>query len=544
MRPMTVVLTLVLAAAPLAAQEPADLVLHHGKIAVVDDAFSIYQAIAIRDGRVLAVGGNDLTTRYRAVRTIDLGGRLVIPGFDDTHIHISGDPAWHLDLSEVTSIAEIQRLVTAKARELGPGRWITGYGWSEDQLAERRKPLRGDLDQAAPDNPVALSRAGGHSAVGNSLALRLAKIDRSTPDPDRGVIEHDQRGEPNGVVRERSDLFYRLVPEPSVEELRPSFVAHLERLLSLGITSLIQAGVNPDEYAEWERAYRTHAHALPRATVQIYWQGADQMKAFGRKTGDGDEWLRVGAVKMLVDGGFTGPAAYTLAPYRGQPTYRGKLNYTPDELYQAVRAGHALGWQFGLHTIGDGAIVLAVNTFDRVLRESPRADHRHYVNHFSMRPPDSTVDRMAQDGILVVQQPNFTYTLEGRYEANLEGWRLEHNNPLRSVLDHRVFMAFSSDILPIGPMVGLYAAVTRKGMSGRVFGADERLTMPEAIRAYTRNGPFVTREEHLKGTLEPGRLADLIVLSDDLLTIPTERILQTKVDLTILGGRVVYERRP
>lgn len=535
-------LALAALAAPLTAQEPADLLLHHGKIAVVDDAFSIHQAIAIRDGRVLAVGGNDLVARYRATRSIDLAGRLVIPGFNDTHIHIEGDPAWYIDLTQVRSIAELERLVTAKAGELGPGRWITGYGWSEDALAERRKPLRADLDRAAPDNPVVLARAGGHSAVANTRALRLAKIDRDTPDPEHGVIEHDRAGEPNGVIRERWDLVSSLAPEPAPAELRPSFVAHLTRLLSLGITSLIQAGVNPDGFAEWEWAYRAHPGELPRATVQIYWQGEEGMKAFGRKTGDGDEWLRVGAVKMLVDGGFTGPAAYTLAPYRGQSTYRGRLNYTPDELYQAIRAGHALGWQFGLHTIGDGAIVLAVNTFDRVLRESPRPDHRHYVNHFSMRPPDSTLDRMARDGILVAQQPNFTYTLEGRYEANLEGWRLEHNNPLRSLLDHHVFLALGSDILPIGPMVGLYAAVTRNGSSGRVFAAEERLTRAEAIRAYTRNGAYLTREEALKGTLEPGRLADLIVLSDDLLTIPPDRILSTRVDLTVLGGRVVYER--
>ena len=531
-------------AGAVSAQERADLVLHHGKIAVVDDAFSLHQAIVIRNGRVLAVGGNELVARYRADRSIDLGGRLVIPGFDDTHIHIEGDPVWYVDLTEVGSIEEMVALIAAKARELGPGRWITGYGWSEDQLAEHRKPLRADLDRAAPDNPVVMARAGGHSAVGNGLALRQARIDRATADPDHGVIEHDEAGEPNGVVRERSDLFFDLVPAATTEELRPSFVAHLERLLSLGITSLIQAGVTPEGYREWEWAYRTYPGRLPRAAVQIYWQGAAAMQAFGRKTGDGDEWLRVGAVKMLVDGGFTGPAAYTLQPYRGQPTYRGKLNYTPDQLYQAVREGHALGWQFGLHTIGDGAIVLAVATFDRVLREAPRADHRHYLNHFSMRPPDSTLDRMARHGILVSQQPNFTYTLDGRYQANLEGWRLAHNNPLRSVLDHGVFLAFSSDILPIGPMVGLAAAVTRKGMSGRVFGADERLTMAEAIRAYTRNGAYLTREEAEKGTLEPGRLADLIVLSADLLTIAPERIADTQVDLTVLGGRIVYERRP
>ncbi|MEO8449925.1 MAG: amidohydrolase [Gemmatimonadota bacterium] len=537
-------LALLVVTTPLAAQrERVDLLIHHGKIFTADDRSTIRSAAAIRDGRIVAVGGEELVGRYQPARTIDLNGRLAVPGFNDSHIHINGDPKRYIELGDVRTLTDLLARVTAKARELGPGEWVTGYGWSEDQLAEKRRPLRGDLDRAAPNNPVILTRAGGHSSVANSKALALARVTKATPDPDHGVIEHDERGEPNGVIRERADIVSRLVPEPTAQEVRPSFVAKLKSLLTLGITSIVQAGVTRADFAEWERTYRENPGGLPRAAVQIFWAGPDSMRAFGRKTGDGDEWIRVGAVKMLVDGGFTGPAAYTLAPYKGQPSYRGKLNYTPDELYRAIKAGHDMGWQFGLHTIGDGAIALTVSTFDRVLRESPRKDHRHYLNHFSMLPPDSTLATMARDSILITQQANFTYTVEGRYVANLDGWRLEHNNPVRTPMRHGIFVALSSDILPIGPMVGLYAAVTRKGMSGRVFGADERITMAEAIRAYTRNGAFITREEKLKGTLEPGRLADIAVLSNDLLTVDPSQILATKVDVTILGGRVVYERR-
>jgi hypothetical protein len=222
--------------------------------------------------------------------------------------------------------------------------------------------------------------------------------------------------------------------------------------------------------------------------------------------------------------------------------FRGTLNYSPDSLYKVVKAAHALGWQMGFHAIGDGAIELTVNIFDRVLRESPKADHRNYLNHFSMLPPEETLATMARDSILVTQQPNFTYTLESRYQQTLDGARLAHNNPIATPVKRGVFMAFSSDILPIGPMVGLYAAVTRKGKSGAVYGADETVPMMQALRAYTRNGAYLTREERLKGTLAPGKFADVIVLSDDLLTIPPDRILTTKVDLTVLGGRVVFER--
>ena len=533
----------------------ADLVLYNGKIAIADDAFSIYQAVVVNDGKVAAVGGNDLVTAYRATRVIDLKGRTVIPGFNDTHIHLSGQARRHVNLAGTKSMAELKQKIAAKAKELGPGEWVTGSAWSEDELQERRRPLRTDLDEAAPQNPVIISRAGGHSAVANSLALKLAGVTRDTPNPEGGVIERDEQGELNGVIRERQGIVSRLVPQATREELRGSLVQNVRNLLSLGITSFTLAGTSPDGYKEWEEIYRAHGEELPRATVQIRWAvpegrggtavawgGAERMKAFGRKTGDGDQRLKVGAVKISVDGGFTGPAAYTLLPYKAQPDYRGYLNFTEQQLYEIAKTSHDLGWQMGLHAIGDGAIKMTVDVFERVLRESPRTDHRHYLTHFTVPPPEATLKQMAANHILIAQQPNFTYTLEGRYADNLDGYRLEHNNPVRTPMNHGIFMAFGSDVLPIGPMVGLYAAVTRKGMSGKVWGADEAVTMPEAIRAYTRNAAYLTFDEQLKGTLEVGKLADMIVLAEDLLTINPSRILGVTVDMTIVGGKVVYER--
>ncbi len=266
------------------------------------------------------------------------------------------------------------------------------------------------------------------------------------------------------------------------------------------------------------------------------------MNAFGKKTGDGDERLRVGAVKVFVDGGFTGPSAYTIDSYRSEPGFHGSLDLPEEELRTIIGQAHGMGWQMGFHAIGDAAIELVVGYFAEALEASPRDDHRHYLNHFTVRPPPEVMELMAEHDILITQQPNFTYTLEGRYVEYLEEEHAAHNNPLRSPMDHGVFVALSSDILPIGPMVGIYAAVTRKGASGAVYAADERLTMEEAIRGYTRNGAYITFEEDLKGTLEPGKLADMIVLSDDLLTIDPERILDVVVEKTIVGGRVVFER--
>ena len=537
------------AAAPARAQESVDLLLHNGKIFTADPLLSTFSAVAVRDGQIVALGWDGLVDQYRATRTIDLDGKLVVPGFIDTHIHISGDAERWVDLSGLENMAELKSRVTRKAEQLGSGEWITGYGWSEDELTEQRRPFRWDLDDAAPVNPVVLTRAGGHSSVASSLALEAAALTPETETPPGAIIEVDDQGRMNGILREGAQgLVRNLVPDPTPAELRVSFVQNLRDLLSLGITSIIQAGVGGEGFSNWEDVYAEYRAELPRAAVQVRVRGHAEraiqtLTRFGRKTGDGDEWLRVGPVKFFVDGGYTGAAAWTLEPYRGQPGYFGTgALIDADGMYQISKAAHDMGWQMGFHTIGDAAIKMTVDAWSRVIEESPRADHRHYLNHFTVRPPAETMQKMASHNIHIAQQPNFTYTLEGRYFEHLEGERYQTNNPLRSPMSHGVFVALGSDILPIGPMVGLYAAVTRKGMSGAVVGPGEALTMPEAIVGYTRLAAHLTFEEDVKGSLEVGKLADMVVLSQDLLTIDPDRTMDTEVEMTVLGGTVVYER--
>lgn len=530
--------------------EAVDLLVVNARLATMDDRFSnenpggLIEAgvMAIKDGRIVAIGNADLIEHYAATRTSDAGGRFVMPGFIDSHIHMSGNPPWHIDLTKTASVAELVTQVKARAAELPKGHWITGYGWSEDAFAEKRRPLRDDLDDAAPGNPVGLTRAGGHSAVFNSAALTAGGIDENSPQPANGTIEKGDDGRLNGIIRERQNIILDKAPKATDDIVRPSLVENLQALFRLGVTSIVQAADTIEHYAEWERVYREHRGTLPRASVQVAWAGSDAMQAFGHKTGDGDEHLRLGAIKVFVDGGFTGPAAYTKKPYRGMGDYRGTLTMSEDELERIFREAHAAGWQLGVHAIGDAAIELAVDKLSHVIAAMPRPDHRHYLNHFTIMPSDATMKTMAASGIAITQQPNFTYTLEGRYAAYLDAPELETNNPLRSPMRHGVFLAISSDILPIGPMVGIYAAVTRKGMSGKVHGIDERLTIREALAGYTRNGAWLTREERIKGTLEPGKLADFIVLGADPLTINPDKLMDVKVDETWLGGVRVWTR--
>ncbi len=519
-----------------------DLVFHNGHVLTVDEAFSVHQVLVVDDGKVVASGTQELLQIYEGESTIDLAGNTLMPGFNDSHTHLSGDARRYIDLNKVSSIAQIQSLVRAKAQVLGPGEWITGYGWSEDELSEQRKPNRYDLDDAAPNNPVVLTRAGAHSAVASSLALAAANITANTPDPEGGVIERGTTGEPSGIIRERHSLVLDLVPPATEEELASSLTVNLNALLSMGITSITDAQKTPDEYERWQRVYVERALPLPRAKLQFQWWNPEAIALLRKEVGDGDDWLKIGPIKIFVDGGFTGPAAYTREPYRNQPNYRGYLNMPVTELTRQIDEIHDAGLQMGIHAIGDAAIELVVETLVQTLERNPRENHRHYLNHFSMRPPQDTMNKMAKHGIHITQQPNFTYTLEGRYADNLDGWRLAHNNPLRGPMDAGIKVALSSDILPIGPMVGLYAATTRKGMSGKVYGPDEAITLQEALRGYTLTSAFINFDENIKGSLEAGKYADMIVLPGNLLTTPPEELMAVEVQQTYLQGELVYQR--
>jgi predicted amidohydrolase YtcJ len=284
---------------------------------------------------------------------------------------------------------------------------------------------------------------------------------------------------------------------------------------------------------------------LPRSTLYINFPGEARLKAFGKKSGDGDDRVRLGPIgENLVDGGFTGPTAWLLADYKGQPGFRGKGRYSNTELQNIVDTSNEYGWQMGLHAIGDAAIVQAVNAYAASLKRRPRSDHRWFLCHFTIMPPDETMKAMHDNGIMIAQQPSFLYNLEARYEATLDDWRLEHNNPIATpVKKHGIFMAFSSDNLPIDPRVALYAATTRKGPSGRVHGIGEKVSREDAIRMHTAGGAHLSWEEKSKGTLEVGKLADMVILKQDPLKVADSDLLTLDVDATIIGGKVVHKRQ-
>jgi predicted amidohydrolase YtcJ len=538
------------------APQPADLLLYNGHVITVDDNFSIASAVAVKDGRILAVGGNELRNEYHATKEIDLQGRTLMPGFDDVHIHIMGSPRNYIDLNATDSLEQLRDQIRAKVKLLGTGQWITGYGWNEFNFpkAEQHPPHREDLDADAPDNPVVITRSGGHSCAANSMALRLAGITAQTPQPAHGMIEHEADGQPNGVIRERCDLITRLVPQESEEELRPTYVASLKKVLSLGITSIVVAGASiyPDQglsFYQFETIYHEYGNELPRATLEIDYPGPAALKTFtdevGR-TGYGDDRLRIGPIgETPIDGGFTGPTAWMLEQYKDQPGFYGKPRFSPQQVQDMIDTGAQLGWQFGIHAIGDAATQELVAAYDHALHAYPQdvgKDPRWWLAHFEIMPPPATMRMIIQDHIIVAQQPNFLYNLAPRYEAILYPQQLDTVIAANTLLKDGIFVAFSSDDMPIGPMIGLYGAVTHRGIDGALLSQGERVSMEQAIRMYTRNGAYFTFEEKKKGAIEPGMLADMIVLPEDPLKIDPRDILNLKVDMTIVGGRIVYDR--
>lgn len=544
------------ARAQAAALQPADLLLYDGHVITEDDYNHIDSAVVVENGRIVAVGGDDLRNQFQATREIDLHGRTLMPGFNDAHLHPTSKPKYFIDLTNTDSLEQMQSQIRAKVKELGTGKWITGSGWNEFNFpkAEQHPPTRQEIDKAAPDNPVVLTRSGGHSCAANSMALQLAGITKNTPQPAHGFIDHEPDGSPSGVIRERCDLVSRLVPRESAAELRPTVVQGLKKLLAMGITSFADAStsINPNDpisFYQLESIYHQYGNELPRATMYISYPGAAALKKFTTdvgKTGYGDDRLRIGPIgETVIDGGFTGPTAWMLEPYKNQPGFYGKARFTHQQVQDMIDTGAQLGWQFNIHAIGDAAEQELVADYDYALHAYPQdvgKDPRWILTHFEVMPPPETMKLIERDHILILQQPNFIYNLGPRYEEILQPEQLAHVVAIRTVLQDGIRMAFSSDDMPIGPMIGLYGAVTHRSIDGAVLDPYERVSMAEALRLYTRDGAYMTFEENKKGAIMPGMLADMIVLNENPLTVAPSQIMNMKVDMTMVGGRIVYTR--
>lgn len=531
------------------------LAIVHGNVITIDEGYPRAQAVFVLGNKILRVGSDEEIEDLinEDTRVIDLKGRTLIPGFIDCHAHPMGYGqslmAVNCGTPPVDSIREMMERIREAAEGRAEGEWILGRGYDDFKLSERRHPNRWDLDEASPDNPVMITRLCGHISTVNSLALEMAGISKDTPDHEGGKIDRGREtGEPTGVLRggARRPL-WELIPPPTSEQLKKGINMTAEQFLARGVTSVSDAGVgDPLNVRAYQAAIYEDGMPL-RVNLMMSSEVLGELERIGFETGFGDEWLRIGAVKIVLDGSSSGRTAALSEPYDDAPDNTGILYLSQEELNERVLAAHRAGFQVGVHAIGDRAISGVLDAFEAALTELPKEDHRLRIEHCGINSP-VIVKRIKEMGVVPVPQPIFLYGEGESYRAGLGEERVRWAYPMRSWIDAGITVPMSSDCPAtsgeelISPLLGIYVAVNRKTDAGAELGQEQKIGVEEALRAYTLYSAYATFEESEKGSISPGKLADFAVLSDDPTAVPSDYIKNIRVDMTIVGGRLVYER--
>jgi len=528
---------------PLARTEP-DLILHNGNIWTVNPGMPRAQAVAVSGSRFTAVGLNDevLNLATAHTRKVDLGTKRVLPGFNDAHAHPSMSGVHHLRMlaCDMSSITAIQAALRARSAQTPTGQWVLGFLYDDGKTP---RPLnRRDLDEAVPDHPVLVRHRGGHTAFVNSRAFALAGVDDTTPDPPGGRFDHEPSGRLNGHVSDNAmAIFVKLTAyEPTRDDYRKGVGLVAKMMSSKGVTSVCDADAQPEDLQAYQDA-RDAGELVTRVYCHITYSAIDRLIATGIHTGLGDEWIRLGAVKLYTDGSISERTAWLSQDYLGVPGYHGLQLGTRDEVYEAARKTHAVGWQVATHANGDLAIDEILGIYEQVHQEVPRRDPRFRIEHCTLIN-EASVARMRSLGVIPVPFSCYVY-FHGDVMHFYGEERLKQMFAMRTFLDAELRPTDSSDYTasPSHPMMWLQSQVTRADMNGHQWGLNQRITVEEAIRCGTIHGAYASFEEAQKGSIEPGKLADLIVLDRDPLTADPSSLIQIAVERTMVGGKWVYE---
>ncbi|MGQ0736309.1 MAG: amidohydrolase [Acidobacteriota bacterium] len=528
-----------------------DLVLYGGPVVTMDSAFSIAEGVAIGGGRILAVGSAAEVRRLAtsSTRIVDLAGRMAIPGLMDNHLHgPGGGPG--VDLSRASRLKDVLDAVAARVARSAPGDTVfSNSDWHEAQLVEQRLPLRDDLDSVAPSRAVVLVR-GGHEYILNSAALLRWHIDERTPEPEGGRISRYPDGRLNGELVDRAKALVTLPRAPSrtLDERIADRVADYRTLHAAGLTTVRHPGISVDDYRllqemrrRGELTMRVHALLRPAGDAAAMGRALDES---GIRMGEGDSWLRVGGIKLGVDGGFEGGLMRTsyAAPFDENGSFRGLQTVERAPFVEVVRALNRRGWRVATHAVGDAAMDLILDAYEAAHAERSIAGRRWSIEHGFIGRPDHLPRLKALD--VAISAQNHLY-LAGpslvKYWGQERAWL---TTPVRRYLDSGLLVSSGTDapVVPYPPLWTLYHFVTRETLTGGPMGTDQRITREEALRLATINNARLMSEEAEKGSVEPGKLADLVVLSHNILEGPEARIRDARVLMTIVGGKVVFER--
>jgi len=535
----------------------ADLLLVNANVRTMDPARPAARAVAVSGGRITGVydGRPEITARS----VVDAHGATLLPGFHDAHNHMIG---FGLALTEVdlrvTSLGELYERVARQAEQAPDGAWVVGSGY--DQTKTGGHPHRDALDKAAPGRRVWLKHTSGHMCVVNSQVLADLGIDAAAPDVDGGRVTADDTGRPTGLLEERAqELVARLTQPYPVSTLADAVARAGERYLAEGITSVTEAGIgggwvghSPAELAAYQAARdegRLHVRVeLMVASDALHGIGAHPADGIelgldlGIRTGFGDDWLRLGPMKIFTDGSLVGRTAAMSAPYDGQPGNSGYLQADAADLTATIIAAHRAGWRVAAHAIGDRAIDLALDAFETAEKRYPGKNPRHRIEHFAASRPDQVI-RASERGVVAVPQGRFATELGDGMMAAVGAQRHSWLYRQRSLLDAGMVLPGSSDrpVAAGAPLLGIHDMVNRRAASGAPFNAAEAVSAEEALRAYTYGSAYASGQEHVKGTIEPGKLADFVVLSEDPAAVRPDRIAGLAVVATIIGGEIRYD---
>jgi predicted amidohydrolase YtcJ len=544
------------------------LVLLHGKIWTGEPGFqpgarpvaaAFAEALVITNGRILAVGSDAQIQGYAGpgTKVVDLKGRLAVPGLIDSHAHIiwGGFQLLQIDLKDARSEEEFTCRIGERAKTLAPGRWLRGGDWDEQAWVSAKPPTRQMIDTVTGKNPVCLSRYDAHAVLVNSLALKLAGVTRDTPDPEGGVIVRDaQTGEPTGILKDAAQgLVARVIPRPTEAEMTEALRVALKEAARVGLTTVHSITVDEDS---WNGSFTGELQLLRRAELEG-WLTCRMYEVIPISSGHkvpqsstsriiGDNLTQLGAVKAFADGSLGSATAWMYGPYVNTPANTGMpspLMNPPAKMEALAGGADRMHLQLCIHAIGDRAIAEILDMYERLGGGNPAA-HRFRLEHAQhMRRQDFA--RFGKLGIIASMQPYHAID-DGRWAEKLLGReRAKWSFAWRSMLDAGAPLAFGSDwpVAPLSPILGIYAAVTRATLDGKHpdgWFPEQRLTVEEALRAYTQGSAYAAFQENEKGTLAPGKLGDVVVLSDDLFTIPPAKIKDARVVMTILGGKIVF----
>lgn len=539
-----------------------DTIIYNGYVHTVDENNSIAEAVAVKGKKIIAVGSNKEVMELAGDDTliIDAAGNTVMPGVNDSHVHMweAGMLMEGVVTFGLESIDALKKAIQEKLKGMKPGEWLQGGGWIESQFVEKRMPTKYDIDDVSPDNPVVIERIFS-TCVANSRALELAGITKDTPDPAGGEIGRNPDGTPNGLLfRTAKQLVRDVMPSAfgesqfgSGKEIERVIVNAMNEFLKAGITSITEPGVTPAMIRAYQNLRETGKLKI-RTNLMPCWHGfainekqdfSDRLIGeLGLYTGFGDEWLRIGALKMAIDGGLTSKTAWKSWPYRNEDEAKEvELRLDPTKLEGWVKEAHDAGWSVGIHVMGDIAIEAAVNAIYKAYEENPQ-ERRHQLIH-AYYPTDDTLDKMKKAGIIAAVQPAFIYNEADGYDTLLPDDKQVEFLPLRKYIDSGVTIASSTDMpsAHYNPFWGIYGALERKGIQGYSLGKDEAITLDEMIKSMTVNGAYMSGEEDIKGSIEPGKLADIIVLDRNIANKDAEAIKNSVVVLTMVDGEIVYK---